>query len=96
VIAALLFGCGGGKGGGPVGGDCTVDDDCPTGLCWDFSEHDPLCGGRVCSIECTTDDHCIDAATAAGAEQPEQANCGSDSQCDLVGTGLGSFQCAVQ
>jgi hypothetical protein len=77
-----------------VGDRCEVDSDCATNVCWDFADHDPLCGGKVCSATCSTDDDCISRARDAGAALPERARCGDDRQCDLVGTGLGSFVCA--
>jgi hypothetical protein len=98
LAITLLLACEHGKGGGTgalVGGDCEVDSDCPTRLCWDFEEHDSLCSGKICSIECETSDDCIEAAAAAGSMSSSNAFCGSDGQCDLVGTGLGSFVCAV-
>jgi hypothetical protein len=80
----------------PVGGDCTDDAECQSGVCWDFADYDPLCFGAVCSGECRTDDDCIQLATDAGAQSPEGAHCGDDGRCDLVGTGLGTFACANQ
>lgn len=98
ALIFLLVACEHGKGGGPgvvVGGDCEVDADCPTRLCWDFMEHDQFCNGTICSIACTTTDECVDAAEAAGSTNPEGAFCGSDGECDLVSTGLGAFACAA-
>lgn len=96
IALCFLLACGGGEGGGPVGGSCETDDDCPTRVCWNFNDYDSLCGGTVCSTDCESDQDCIDAAQAAGAASPDAANCGSDGLCDLVGTGLGSFQCALR
>jgi hypothetical protein len=83
--------------GSPVGsGGCTSDTDCASNVCWDFAEYDPLCGGTVCSVSCTTDAECVDAARTAGATSPDGAACGSDGRCDLVSTGLpgAAFVCA--
>lgn len=100
VIATLAFGpfaCQGNVSASddaPLGGDCETSDDCGSGVCWDFTDHDPACAGKVCSARCRTDLECIDFATHAGAAQPARAQCGSDKLCDFVGSGLGSFVCA--
>jgi len=93
VLLVVLIGCGGGESP-TVGGDCEVDGDCASGVCWDFHDHDSLCDGKVCSAACTTDDECVALAENAGAFDPMAAACGPDQLCDLVGTGLGSFACA--
>ncbi len=64
-------------------------------MCWDFMEHDSFCSGKICTIECTTTDECVEAAEVAGSTQADSAFCGSDGQCNLVTTGLGSFVCSV-
>lgn len=87
-------GSGGGGGNSPVGSECMVDDDCVTMVCWDFNDYDSYCGGTVCSDTCETDADCVALAEAASAMQPEDAQCGMDGRCDLVGTGVGSFTCA--
>jgi len=95
LLLALVVASGCGSGESPtVGGPCEVDGDCSSGICWDFADHDSLCFGKVCSAECQTDDDCIALATSAAASVPANASCGSDLQCDLVTTGLGSFSCA--
>lgn len=94
LVVTLVTACGGGSGGPPVGDDCEVDSDCVSNVCWDFSDYDPFCQGKVCSASCTIDDDCIEMATNAGAASPEEAQCGADQLCDFVGTGLGLFACA--
>jgi hypothetical protein len=74
--------------------DCERDNQCETGVCWDFHDYDSLCGGSVCSLECGTDFDCQAAADEAGGSDPAAARCGEDGKCDLVGTGLGSFVCS--
>lgn len=90
--------CGGQQGlcmeGLPTGVECESDDQCQSGVCWDFSTYDACCFGTVCSGMCETNQDCIDLATGAGAETPDAAVCGPDGRCDLVSTGLGSFACA--
>lgn len=73
---------------------CMSDDACETGVCWDFSDYDALCGGSVCSTTCAEDSECIDAATSAGADTPASATCGDDGRCSFIGTGLGIYFCA--
>ena len=80
--------------GAAFGGRCTANADCATGLCWDFSDYDMFCGGKICSDMCTTDTDCQDKASAAGASSPADAQCLSDGTCDLVGAGIGAFFCA--
>ena len=74
--------------------DCASDDACETGVCWDFSDYDALCGGSVCSTTCAEDSECVDAATSAGADTPASATCGDDGRCSFIGTGLGVYFCA--
>ena len=81
-------------GESPIGAECTDDADCSSGVCWDFSDYDPFCFGAICSSECEEDEDCVDVATDAGSIAPENAYCGEDGRCDLVGTGLGAFACA--
>jgi hypothetical protein len=92
ALIAVVVACGDGRQ--VVGGDCDVDSDCPSNICWDFHAYDSLCGGKVCSAKCETDQACVDMAEDAGASSPDRAQCGDDQRCDLVGTGLGSFVCA--
>ncbi|MGE0788326.1 MAG: hypothetical protein AB7S26_21815 [Sandaracinaceae bacterium] len=73
---------------------CAMDSECAAGVCWDFNDYDPFCFGTVCSLGCTTDAECQNAATAAGASSPGNATCGVDGKCDFLGTGLGAFLCA--
>ncbi len=75
------------------GEDCTEDADCESGICWDYGERDASCGGKVCSVLCTTSKACEGLAASAGAASAAGAECGVDDQCDLVGTGLGAFVC---
>ena len=82
-------------GTGTFGGSCTTGADCASGVCWDFSAIDPLCFGRGCSVGCTTDAECRNAATAAGAPTPGAATCTPTTHtCDLQGTGLVPIACA--
>lgn len=77
------------------GDTCAEDNECSSGVCWDFGDLDPLCGGSGCSMSCTESQDCIDFATQAGASNPENATCNVNNECDLVGTGLGGpFVCA--
>jgi hypothetical protein len=79
----------------PTGTDgCAVDDDCLSGVCWDFSTYDPWCGGTMCTQTCSTDTECHQLFTTLGAPSPLGASCGFDGRCDPVGTGLGLFWCA--
>lgn len=73
---------------------CEEDTDCLSGICWDFSDYDPLCFGKVCSQTCLSDADCQELADLAGAIDPGNARCGQDGLCDLVSTGLGEFACA--
>jgi hypothetical protein len=77
-----------------LGATCREDGDCRSRICWDYSKYDQLCGGKVCSMACATDEECRQAATQAGADTAAGATCGSDKRCDLVGSGLGRFTCA--
>ena len=77
-----------------LGEVCTGDAQCASGICWDFHDYDPWCGGAVCSISCTTTQQCIDAFTTAGAADPNASGCGADSRCTVIGTGFGAFWCA--
>ena len=78
----------------PIGFECTDDAECISGLCWDFADYDPWCGGAVCSDRCEDDGICIEYAAMAGASSPEDALCGFDGLCNFVSAGLGSFWCA--
>jgi hypothetical protein len=83
------------RGTGTFGGTCTTGADCASGVCWDFSDSDPLCFGRGCSMTCTTDAECRSAAGAAGAPTPSGATCTpSTGTCDLSATGLVPLACA--
>ncbi|MCA9607252.1 MAG: hypothetical protein KC619_16715 [Myxococcales bacterium] len=73
---------------------CMSDTECAEGVCWDFSDYDSFCFGRICSLMCASDTDCQNAATTAGASNPSGARCGSDGKCDFVGAGLGAFACA--
>lgn len=84
----------GGFGDVPVGGECAADSECQSGVCWDFNDYDPFCFGTACSVTCVTDQDCIDAMTAAGAPTPQNATCGGDDRCYMLGTGFGAFACA--
>ncbi len=81
-------------GDAPIGADCTDDADCESGVCWDYEDYDPFCFGAVCSSECEEHEDCVEVASDAGSPYPENAQCGDDGRCDLVGTGLGAFACA--
>jgi len=78
----------------PIGDPCSDDNQCATGVCWDFSDYDPLCFGAVCSDSCITHQDCINAFNAAGAPFPQGATCGLDGRCDPVSSGFGAFACA--
>ncbi len=69
------------------------DGQCTTGVCWDFADYDPFCGGSTCSISCVTDTDCQNAFAAAGAPFPQNATCGFDHRCDPIGSGFGAFFC---
>lgn len=73
---------------------CTMDSECAENVCWDYNDVDRFCGGTICSRACTGDAECIAAATAASADRPERASCGSGNTCDFVGTGLGLWVCS--
>ena len=83
----------GGLGDGAIGEDCIADNECSTGVCWDYADYDPFCGGAVCSIACAGDDDCVKAFENAGADTPDAASCGGDGRCDPRGTGFGLFFC---
>lgn len=72
---------------------CSADDQCDTGVCWDFADYDPLCGGSTCSIECVSHSDCQSAFASAGAPNASAAQCGTDGRCDPIGTGFGAFFC---
>lgn len=55
---------GGADAGGLVGDDCYLDEDCRSGVCWDYSEVDPACIGRMCSMPCNDNVQCVEAARA--------------------------------
>jgi hypothetical protein len=80
----------------PTGADCVEDNDCESGVCWDFSDYDQFCFGAACSVECASDDECVEAFEAAGAQDPESSFCGDDGRCWVVGTGFGAFACAME
>ena len=77
-----------------LGDACVQDGECESGVCWDFADYDPYCGGAYCSIPCATTQQCIDAFTAAGAADPNASGCGADSRCTVIGTGFGPFWCS--
>ncbi len=79
-----------------IGEDCTSDEDCASGVCWDFSDYDKACFGAVCSATCKSSDECAEAFEAAGAPTPKGATCGKDGRCDPVGSGFGNFACAAK
>lgn len=78
-----------------VGEECTSDADCMTGVCWDFSDYDPLCFGTACSVSCVSDVECVEAMTMAGAFNPMGSSCGADGRCSTLGTGFGLYACAA-
>ena len=80
----------------PIGSPCNgLDSACESGVCYDFADYDPFCGGTACSVCCATDDDCVAAMQAAGAPQPGNSFCLADGRCDMVGTGLGGpYFCA--
>lgn len=80
-------------GGAEIAEPCEDGADCVSGVCWDYAEHDEMCGGKACSSPCSTSDACRDLATEAGAATPLNATCGADDQCNFVGTGLGEWVC---
>lgn len=77
-----------------VGDDCNADNECMTGVCWDFSDYDPACFGAVCSVECENNEDCVQAFTDAGSPDPDGAICGVDGRCAGLGSGFGAFACA--
>ena len=80
--------------GDPLGtAGCEADDECSTGVCWDFANYDALCGGSACSTVCVDDQDCAAAFAAAGAENPLGATCGADGRCSPIGSGFGAFFC---
>lgn len=83
-------------GGLGIGETCEDDDECASGVCWDFSDYDKMCGGAVCSTTCKNTDECIEAFEEAGAPTPKGSTCGEDGRCDPVGTGFGDFVCAAK
>ena len=80
----------------PTGSDCAEDNDCASGVCWDFNDYDELCFGAACSVECANDDECVLAFEEAGAQDPEASYCGRDGRCWVLGTGFGGFACAME
>jgi hypothetical protein len=48
--------------GGLVGDDCGANDQCQSGVCWDYADIDPTCVGRMCSMPCGEDAQCVEAA----------------------------------
>ncbi|MEM9454277.1 MAG: hypothetical protein AAGF11_08870 [Myxococcota bacterium] len=86
----------GGFGPLAIGEECFADADCMTGVCWDFSNYDPLCFGTACSVNCASNVECINAMAAAGAPNPGASSCGADGRCETVGTGFGIYACAAQ
>ena len=78
----------------PIGAACSGAAECFSGICWDFADYDPWCGGAVCSDRCEDEGYCIELAAKAGASSPQGAACGADGLCDFVGAGLGDFWCA--
>ncbi len=74
--------------------NCTLDAECTTGVCWDFADYDPFCGGSVCSSNCVNDQQCQNVFAAAGAPFPQNVACGPDGRCDPIGSGFGAFFCA--
>jgi|GEM_PF-4316625 len=81
-------------GGLAFGTGCGTDEQCQSGVCWDWADYDPWCGGMICSDRCESDEQCWEWADIAGASDPAGAACGEDGLCVLVGTGLGDFWCA--
>jgi hypothetical protein len=78
-----------------IGTPCASDSACASGVCYDYADYDPFCGGTACSVCCETNQDCEDAMQAAGAPQPGNSFCLADGRCDMVGTGLGGpFFCA--
>ena len=77
-----------------IGAECEVDEDCVTGVCWDFNDYDPFCGGTACSASCETTEECVAIMTAAGAPFPGESVCGADERCTTLGTGFGLYFCA--
>ena len=77
-----------------LGDVCVEDNECESGVCWDFYDYDPYCGGAVCSITCVITQDCIDAFTVAGAADPNASGCGGDFRCTPIGTGFGAFWCS--
>lgn len=79
-----------------VGEECNSDADCMTGVCWDFSDYDPLCFGTACSVHCMSDADCFNAMAMAGAPNPAASGCGFDGRCSTLGTGFGAYACAAE
>jgi hypothetical protein len=73
---------------------CEEDTDCLSGICWDISDHDPMCVGTACSETCLSQADCQELAEMAGAQNPGAASCGQDGVCHLWGTGLGDLVCS--
>lgn len=82
-----------GNDGLPVGDPCQSDDACSTGVCWDFADYDPTCGGTACSGPCRGDDDCFTLIMDAGGANPGASTCGADGRCTMIGTGFGAFFC---
>ncbi len=83
-----------GLGDTPVGQDCMADNDCMSGVCWDFADYDPFCGGAICSVGCKDNQDCVDAFGAVGAPAANNVTCGMDNRCVALESGLGAFFCA--
>ncbi|MCA9709708.1 MAG: hypothetical protein KDK70_27970 [Myxococcales bacterium] len=84
----------GGFGPLAIGEECMQDADCMTGVCWDFSDYDPLCFGTACSLHCVSNMECVAAMTMAGAPNPGGSSCGADGRCSTLGTWCGAYACA--
>lgn len=80
-------------GGLPVGDPCGSDQQCATGVCWDFADYDPFCGGTACSDNCKSDQQCEQMIADAGGEDPSASFCGKDGRCWMQGTGFGQYFC---
>lgn len=50
--------------GGLVGDDCGSNEDCLSGVCWNYTDVDPTCVGRMCSMPCDDSAQCVEAARA--------------------------------
>lgn len=82
-----------GNGVLPTGDPCDADSDCASGVCWDWADYVPECGGTACSASCQSDEECEQLILDANGENPAGAFCGKDGRCWMQGTGFGQYFC---